>query len=58
MKRLLAATVAVCGLVAINQPATAQETVKVGVLVSYSGMTSHGRPADRCGHQAVPEKIR
>ena len=40
--RVLFVTAAVCGLVAFNQPSGAQETVKIGVLVSYSGMTSMG----------------
>ncbi|MGZ5829310.1 MAG: ABC transporter substrate-binding protein [Xanthobacteraceae bacterium] len=42
VKNSLVATAAVCGLAIFQQPSMAQETVKVGVLVSYSGMTSMG----------------
>lgn len=41
-KSMLLATAAAFGLAAFGQAALAQETVKVGVLVSYSGMTSLG----------------
>lgn len=42
MKRFLVALTAACTAVAYAGPLMAQDTVKVGVLVSYSGMTSLG----------------
>ena len=42
LRHTLAAGLAVFGLASFGLPAVAQETIKVGVLVSYSGMTSMG----------------